>query len=115
MVSPLTRDLSTLATHRRSWIVSHAQNACFDALDEGGPIFGMALRFGLHQLREIAHVSLTALARSVQRTGFYVRSLDTLTLGGALTILTGMTSAMHDLVVRTHCTCRLHPNSKSCI
>ena len=78
-------------------------------------IFGMTLRFGLNQLREIAHVSLTALARSVQRTGFCVRSLDALSLGGSLAILTGMTADMHNLAVRTHCTCRLHPTSKFCI
>ena len=63
-------------------------------------IFGMALRFDSNQLREIPHVSLTALARSAQRTGFYERSLDALALGAALTILTGMTTAMHDLAVR---------------
>ena len=63
-------------------------------------IFEMALRFGLNQMRESAHISLTALARSAQRTGFYERSLDALALGAALTILTGMTTAMHDLAVR---------------
>ena len=63
-------------------------------------IFGMSLRFDSNQLREIPHVSLTALARSAQRTGFYVRSFDALALGDALTILTGMTTAMHDLAVR---------------
>ena len=44
----------------------------------------------MNQLREIAHVSLTALARSAQRTGFYERSFDALALGAALTILTGI-------------------------
>ena len=63
-------------------------------------IFGMALRFSSNQPREHAHISLTALARSAQRTGFYERSLDALALGAALTILTGMTTAMHDLAVR---------------
>jgi hypothetical protein len=75
----------------------------------------MALRFGLNHPRELAHVSLTALARSAQRTGFYVRSFDALALGGALTILTGMTTTMHDLAVSTHCTCLLHPKCKFCI
>ena len=78
-------------------------------------IFGMSLRFDSTQLREIPHVSLNALARSAQRTGFYAPSFDALSLGGALTILTGMTTAMHNLAVRTHCTCRLHPTSKFCI
>ena len=78
-------------------------------------IFGMALRFGLNQLREIVHFSLTALARSVQRTGWYARSVDALTLGGAMIILTGITTAMHNLAVRTHCTSLLHPKCKFCI
>ena len=78
-------------------------------------IFEMALRFGLNHLRESAHISLTALARSAQRTGFYARSLDALSFGGALSILTGMTTAVHNLVVRTHCTCLLHPKCKFCI
>ena len=68
--------------------------------EDGYTIFGMALRFDLNHLRESAHISLTALARSAQRTGFYVRSFDALALGDALTILTGMTTAMHDLAVR---------------
>ena len=78
-------------------------------------IFEMALRFGLNRMRELAHISLTALARSAQRTGFYVHRVDALALGGALTILTGMTTTMHDLAVRTHCTCLLHPKCKFCI
>ena len=63
-------------------------------------IFGMSLRFDSNQLREIPHVSLTALARSAQRTGFYAPSFDALALGGALTILAGMTTTMHNLAVR---------------
>ena len=65
-------------------------------------IFGMALWFDSNQLSEIPHVSLTALARSAQRTGFYVHRVDALALGGALTILTGMTTTIHDLAVREH-------------
>ena len=75
----------------------------------------MALRFDLNPLRELAHILLTALARSAQCTGFYAWSLDARLRDGALTILTGMTTAMHNLAVRTHCTCRLHSNSKFCI
>ena len=48
MVPPLSRDLSSRATHRRSWLVSHAQDACIDASDEGGPInlwHGFAVQF----------------------------------------------------------------------
>ena len=75
----------------------------------------MALRFDLNQVRVRAHTLLTALARSAQCTGFYARSLDARLGDGALTILTDMTTAMHNLAVRTHCTCRLHPNSKFCI
>ena len=48
MVPPLSRDLSSRATHRRTWLVSHAQNACIDASDEGGPInlwHGFAVQF----------------------------------------------------------------------
>ena len=56
-------------------------------------IFGMALRFSSNQPRELTHISLTALARSAQRTGFYVQSSDALALGGVLTILTGMTAS----------------------
>ena len=53
-------------------------------------IFEKGLRVRTHAPCELSHVSLTALARSAQRTGFYVRSIDALALGGALTILTGM-------------------------
>ena len=68
---------------------------------EGGlTIFGMALRFDLNEARVLVNILLTALARSAQRTGFYERSFDALALGAALTILTGMTTAMHDLAVR---------------
>ena len=63
-------------------------------------IFEKGLRVRTHAPCELLHVSLTALARSAQRTGFYERSFDALALGAALTILTGMTTAMHDLAVR---------------
>ena len=72
-------------------------------------IFEKGLRVRTHAPCELSHVSLTALARSAQRTGFYVRSFDALSLGGAVTILTGMTADMHNLAVRTHCTCLLNP------
>ena len=78
-------------------------------------IFERGLRVRTHAPCELSHVSLTALARSAQRTGFYARSLDALSFGGALTILTGMTTTMHNLAVCTNCTCLLHPHSESCI
>ena len=80
---------------------THGRTVGIDAYNEAWhSIFDMALRFISNQPRELAHISLTALARSAQRTGFYERSFDALALGAALTILTGMTTAMHDLAVR---------------
>ena len=43
---------------------------------------------------EIPHIFLTALARFAQWTGFYYARVNALAHSGALTILTGMTTAM---------------------
>ena len=95
---------------------TYGRTGGIDAYNEARhKIFDMALRFDLNQARVRAHTLLTALARSAQCTGVYAWSIDACLRDGALTILTGMTTAMHNLAVRTHCTCRLHPNSKFCI
>ena len=62
----------------------------------------MALRFGLNVPRELAHISLIALARLAQWAGFYVRRLVALVRNGAFTILTGTASMYGDLAVRAH-------------
>ena len=59
--------------------------------------FEMALRFGLNEPCETAHISLTALARTAQWTGVYARGLDALARNGALTVLTGMLAGRYDL------------------
>ena len=41
--------------------------------------------------------------------GVSTRACDLRDADGALTILTGMTTAMHNLAVRTHCTCIVTP------
>ena len=66
-------------------------------------IFGMALRFSSNQPRELTHISLTALARSAQRTGFYERSPAAPAPRAALPILTGMTTAIPDPAARPAC------------
>jgi hypothetical protein len=72
----------------------------------------MALRFDLNPPRELAHIILTALARSAQCTEFYACILDALSRGGAMTVPT-IICAVHgdNLAVRTHCICPLHPKS----
>ena len=66
----------------------------------GPGFFEMALRFGLKEPCETAHIYLTALARVAQCTGVYARGLVALMRSGALTIISGMTTAMRDLAVR---------------
>ena len=60
---------------------------------------------------ELPHISLTALARSAQWTGFYALCLDALARSGALTIFPGMTTAMRNLAVRFACIRLLRPKS----
>ena len=83
MEPTFARGLSSRATHRRTWLVSHAQTACNDAsvkLKAAQRNFDRAFAFGLNPppLRE--DISVTACARFAQRTGFYARSLDALAL-----------------------------------
>ena len=91
MVPHLTRDLSSRAPDRRSWFVSHAHNTRFDAHYEARQclLYWIARAHTSHP-RELAHISLTALARSAQCTGFYAWLLDALLRGGAMAILTVM-------------------------
>ena len=49
---------------------------------------------------ELPHISLTALARSAQWTGFYALGLNALARSGAATIMTSITAAMRNLAVR---------------
>ena len=58
---------------------------------------------------ELPHISLTALARSAQWTGFYALCLDALARSGAVTIVTSITTAMRNLAVRFACIRLLHP------
>ena len=53
-------------------------------------IFEKGLRVRTHAPCELSHVSLTALARSAQRTGFYACILDALSRGSVMTIPTIM-------------------------
>jgi hypothetical protein len=46
----------------------------------------MALRFESNPLRVTPHISLTALARSAQRTGFYACIVDALLRGSVMTM-----------------------------
>ena len=54
--------------------------------EDGHTIFEMDLRFESNPLRVTPHISLTALARSAQCTGFYAWILDALSHARALTI-----------------------------
>ena len=73
------------------WFVSHAHAARFDAYYEARQCFLYWIsRAHASYPRELAHISLTALARSAQCTGFYAWILDALLRGGAMTILTVM-------------------------
>jgi hypothetical protein len=56
--------------------------------------FDRALRFDLNAPCVLAHTSLTALARSVQWTGFYACCLDALGRSGVVTIMTSMLAAI---------------------
>ena len=53
-------------------------------------IFEKGLRVRTHAPCELSHVSLTALVRSAQRTGFYACILDALSRGSVMTIPTIM-------------------------
>ena len=81
MEPTFTSGLSSRATHRRTWLVAHAQTACIDASVKAAQRnFDRAFAFGLNPppLRE--DISVTARACFAQRTGFYARSLDSLAL-----------------------------------
>ena len=60
------------------------------------------LRARTNAVCEASHIYLTAIARFAQWTGVYALCLDALARSGALTILTGMTTAMRNLAVRPH-------------
>ena len=119
MEPTLSRGLSSRATHRRTWLVSHAQTACIDASVKAAQRnFDRAFAFGLNPppLRE--DISVTARARFAPRTGFYARSLDAL----ALSVDDSISSSMEHHAVRyvyLHA-CNMPatvvtPNSTACI
>ena len=62
--------------------------AYFGNLDHALPYW--TLRATSNDPCELSHISLTALARSAQCSGFYAWILDALLRGGAMTILTVM-------------------------
>jgi hypothetical protein len=68
-------------------VTTHGRTVCFDAYYEARQCF---LYWIAHTHasypRELAHISLTALARSAQCTGFYAWILDALSRARALTI-----------------------------
>ena len=66
--------------------------AYFGNLDHALPYW--TLRATSNDPCELSHISLTALARSAQRTGVYARGLDALVRNGVVTIMTGMMAAM---------------------
>ena len=81
------RDISSCAHDLRSWFVSHAHAARFDAYYKARQCFLYRIaRAHASYPRELAHISLTALARSAQCTGFYAWILDALSRARALTI-----------------------------
>ena len=63
-------------------VCTHGRTGDIDAYNEARhTIFDMALRFDLNPPRELAHIILTALARSAQCTEFYACILDALLCG----------------------------------
>ena len=81
---------------------------------EGGlTIFGMALRFDLNEARVLVNTLLTALARSAQRTGFYVSILDALSRDGARPSRPSCCARSTISRCAPHCICQLHPKSNS--
>ena len=72
-------------------VTTHGRTVCFDAYYEARQCFLYWIAHAHASYpRELAHISLTALARSAQCTGFYAWILDALLRGGAMTILTVM-------------------------
>ena len=81
-------------------LTSHALDRCIDAMiADRTENFDRTLPFDSTPPSQPTHISLTLAARVVQRTGVFALVLVALSLAEALTILTGMPTAMRDLVL----------------
>ena len=97
---------SSPALGRPTQLTSYGLDTYIDAYDQAGQEnFDRALRFDLNATHELAHISLTALARVARWAGgFYARRLVALVINDAFTILTVHVHAHDDLAVRTSVT-----------
>ena len=92
---------SSPALGRPTQLTSYGLDTYIDVNDAAGQEnFDRALRFDLNATHELAHISLTALARVARWAGFYARRLVALVINDAFTILNVHVHAHDNLAVR---------------